>query len=352
LGAGSDVIALSMTHNEIVNWSDGPYIAALQKELPFSYLEIPTGAHDPLSDLEKYLVALDGPWISFGHSSSFIGKSTLAQEGCSIVLNGHGGDEIVSYGIGRLNELAMASQWWTLWQETRFVAPLYDASRWTIFSPYLDHIKPVRKIRNFLKALFKLPKTSVHSPSLITEHALRLVNERFGSTNVQPVFKHDHTERSLHIEGVTTPAFARAFEVMALASAEIGVESIFPFCCRDLVEFSISLPSETKLGGGFTRRIVREVLRNRVPDIIRTRLDKYDFGTAFAIGLTNRPRLADEIVEAYSGVLCELLVPEELQRLASQIQEKGKDVKREDILNIWRVLVAAKWLKIMVPLEE
>ena len=44
-----------------------------------------------------------------------------------------------------------------------------------------------------------------------------------------------------------------------------------------LVCFAFSLPTLSKIGGGYTKRILREAMRGVLPEVIRTRTDKIGF---------------------------------------------------------------------------
>jgi asparagine synthase (glutamine-hydrolysing) len=53
-----------------------------------------------------------------------------------------------------------------------------------------------------------------------------------------------------------------------------GVEIRMPFLDWRLVAFTFSLPWTSKLGGGFTKRIMRDALKGILPEEIRLRRDK------------------------------------------------------------------------------
>lgn len=61
-----------------------------------------------------------------------------------------------------------------------------------------------------------------------------------------------------------------------------GVEVRLPFLDWRLVCYCLSLPSESVLGGGFTKRILREAMRDRLPETIRTQPRKIPFKTPMA----------------------------------------------------------------------
>ena len=53
-----------------------------------------------------------------------------------------------------------------------------------------------------------------------------------------------------------------------------SVEVRMPFMDHRLVSFVFSLPLSSKLGGGYTKRILRDSMKGIVPDAILTRRDK------------------------------------------------------------------------------
>ena len=61
-----------------------------------------------------------------------------------------------------------------------------------------------------------------------------------------------------------------------------GVEVRAPFMDWRLMRFVFSLPSESKIGQGYTKRVLREAMRGTLPEIIRTRRSKFGFASPMA----------------------------------------------------------------------
>jgi asparagine synthase (glutamine-hydrolysing) len=70
------------------------------------------------------------------------------------------------------------------------------------------------------------------------------------------------------------PAILRMFDRASMAH---GVEIRNAFLDWRIVCYAFSLPDESKIGGGFSKRIVREAMRGIVPEAVRTRRDKIGF---------------------------------------------------------------------------
>lgn len=56
-----------------------------------------------------------------------------------------------------------------------------------------------------------------------------------------------------------------------------GVEGRSPFLDKDLVEYSIALKDELKIKGGYTKFILRDVMKGIMPEKVRLRVDKKGF---------------------------------------------------------------------------
>lgn len=74
----------------------------------------------------------------------------------------------------------------------------------------------------------------------------------------------------------TLPTILRNFDRNSMAH---GVEIRSPFMDWRLVCFAFSLPWSAKVGGGFTKRILREAMRGVLPESIRTRATKVGFAS-------------------------------------------------------------------------
>jgi asparagine synthase (glutamine-hydrolysing) len=68
------------------------------------------------------------------------------------------------------------------------------------------------------------------------------------------------------------PTLLRNYDRYSMAS---GVEVRMPFLDHRIVSFCFSLPWTSKLGGGYTKRILRDAMKGIVPDKVRLRKDKF-----------------------------------------------------------------------------
>jgi asparagine synthase (glutamine-hydrolysing) len=120
-----------------------------------------------------------------------------------------------------------------------------------------------------------------------------------------------------------------------------SIESRVPFLDHRVVEFALGCPSGHKLGGGWTKRLLREGMKDVLPEDIRLRTDKMGFVTPEELWVRRdapgRFRQAfKEAVEASEGILTPAAVRKSEDILAG----------REPFsFYVWRIISFGRWLK-------
>jgi asparagine synthase (glutamine-hydrolysing) len=185
-----------------------------------------------------------------------------------VTLDGHGGDE------------ALGGYPWHV------TASLKDAL--SGFSPRraLQLLETMKKLELFPQEQFYWRSAQEVGRKWLDKH---LKKERTWLTQtpaefVSPAYEEDRLRikerdnlfRSLYMDFHFTqlPMNLRDFDRLSMAH---GVEVRSPFMDWRLVTFTFSLPSESKLSGGFTKRILRDALKGILPETIRQRTRKLGF---------------------------------------------------------------------------
>ncbi len=332
----------SKTFYNSPEWSDGEFLRQLHSAYPLEASELAYETHHPLLNMERQMRVLDGPTFAYGLSSSVALLEMAHDAGSTIVLNGHGGDEVVSYGSGRLNELAMAGQWLALWRQTGPVAGLHNAARSQIFARYLAHKPWLRPIAWRFGAKAVLEGQGL-TGSLVHRDLVSVLESN--RDNAKPAYNRiDHDERMIQEDALNSPLQPHALETIVLSSRSVGVETCMPFYDRDLAEFSLSLASHHKLDGGQTRAILRRAMAGRLPPRLLGRADKFDFYPSFLAALfadeeplrdwanPGNPQLADYVDAAW------------LEGFWRDLPEDPRLCSRPQIMAIWRVATLSMWL--------
>ncbi|MGZ6281299.1 MAG: asparagine synthetase B family protein, partial [Ktedonobacteraceae bacterium] len=120
-----------------------------------------------------------------------------------------------------------------------------------------------------------------------------------------------------------------------------SVESRVPFLDYRLVEYVLGLPDEFKLKDGVTKLVLREGMRDVLPECIRTRMDKLGFVTPEEVWLRDRAAAQfqvalDEAVIAAQGII------NNRARLLLDDMIAGK---RPFSFLAWRMISFGAWMK-------
>ncbi len=119
-----------------------------------------------------------------------------------------------------------------------------------------------------------------------------------------------------------------------------GVEARVPFLDHPLVEFAIAIGGEHKLVDGWTKWVLREAMKDRLPDKVRLRKDKLGFATPEAAWLKGpiRGPILDAI-EATRRKFPEHFLASGTKALASDML----DGRRPIDFTLWRIACFGIW---------
>ena len=340
--------ALAMSYAKTEGWTDGPCIDAVAKSYPLDVSTLPSDGFDPLADMPFWLDVLDGPYLAYGHAvSAQLWKQTQAL-GLSRMLSGHGGDEIVSYGLGRVNELAKAGRWGEVWKNAPAVSAMSGKGQLAVFSSYLRHNRAYRFVHDKLRAIARRVRTERKSQdaaplgSALLSEDLRASVIGLETEMAAPYQSANHTERSVHETFVGSALQSIALEVYALCGQAVGVRTRMPFYDQDLLEHCLRLPARYKLRDGYSRWVLRQAMSERMPDIVRRRRDKFDFAPSFIRGLVaDRERLL-RLTDPAHEAIASLVNPEAVNALRDKVRNEHA-LSSVEAFALWRIAVLRLW---------
>lgn len=348
----STIPCLSLTYHDTEGWNDSEHIARMEKFLGTKTLEFESDLHDPLSDMEHWLTVMDGPYFPPGHSVSFRLFPIMRDLGYTHVLSGHGGDEIVSYGLGRLNELAKAGKWRQLWREARGAAPLLYQRPTQVYYRYLTHINLIRRVQNKVRYTLNKNKKPVSPINDTLSPKLASIQTPCKNSNKPAWGRIDHNDRMLQNETLELPLQATVLEVIALCAEASDLKVSMPFFDLSLAELCLSLPSDWKLRNGKTRYIVRDAMKGNIPDSVRLRQDKFDFSRNFKAGLFKNPDRLLELTDPAHHNLSPFVNKDKLNNLRAKIKSGDLKIENLDAFFLWRVAVLSLWFGIETAWPE
>lgn len=122
-----------------------------------------------------------------------------------------------------------------------------------------------------------------------------------------------------------------------------GVEGRSPFLDKDLVEYSIALKDELKIKGGYTKFILREVMKGIMPEKVRLRVDKRGFSVPMDEWYRTEgfQKLVNEILESESFAKRGYFKPEEAKKLYERHLRGEVNVAKD----IWKWINLEMWFR-------
>lgn len=220
----------------------------------------------------------------------------MRRAGVVVSLDGHGADEMLG-GYGTYPQMAMRSLGWVrdpgrmldlmnTWQDMYVKGgpvgrpsrprlalandPLIRVPGLVGRSIYRKWLRPLAALirpssRDLLIEPWLLSATPNGGPKM--DAAEESAIDSLGPLNA-------HLYRDFH--RTVLPSILRNFDRCSMAH---GIEVRMPFMDWRLVAFAFSLPEQSKIGGGFAKRVLREAMRGMMPEELRTRKSKIGFNS-------------------------------------------------------------------------
>ena len=340
---GGAVRTLSLIDTAHPTLTERPYIDDVIAGGSFEVRFREVGGYDPFAGAQDALVRHAGPVVA----PNLLMMRPLygdARQG-AVLLDGHGGDEVVSKGVGRLHDLARAGRWLGLYRELKGVADLYGESAPTM-----------------LLSLYRAYGPGRHKLSVLVTGVQRLFGKNAAAEGgvdvLSPTFRSRSgidaaiaarwrpragTGREAEHAMLLGPQQPYALEVLDREAQDAGVEARCPFWDRGLIDYSMSLPPSAKLEGGWTRLILRRAMADVLPSKVLWRRDKHDFSSQLRDGLRRSPVVSPAALEDARADLSIYLDVDRVLALRARLDDPDKSLGGQGLQTLWRVGLWSIW---------
>lgn len=335
---------------------ESPYInAVLQAGAFISHKEL-IEDHAPLAGVEAMIEDQKGPIIAAGMTKSRQLYPIAARVGAKVVLDGHGGDEVVGYGSYRLIDMARKGQWFRMMPLVHTHGKLIGDSRlvtlldlYKTYGPKTRLARIIRKAGNRLvRVLHPTPPAQGPVWQRVLSEDIRTRTEliqRFNRLSVLPS-EALADEVAFNSWPILSSMMQSSFEALDKASAVAGTEARYPFFDTRLVTFCVGLPSSEKLRFGQTRSILRRALKGLLPDKVRLRQTKTSFHPEIIAGLVNHHNdVLAEMERDPHNILAPYINSVALHALIDQLRNNQSDFDGGDAMFLWRLCSFYLWRK-------
>ncbi|MBZ9809528.1 MULTISPECIES: lasso peptide isopeptide bond-forming cyclase [unclassified Mesorhizobium] len=333
-----------------------PFIDAVLEQERVDGTLIPVGNYAPFAEFERVLEEQEGTFLAPGLTLTRTVYRTAGANGVKVLLDGHGGDEVVSQGHGHLHELANAGRWLELWREIRSASNTYGDGMLGMYFQFLTIYGPawrVARLRHTAnRLLHRLRKPAQASQGgswrdLInadlagrTELIERVHRAGYKPPDVSA------SEALTHRWILSNGYVPHAFEVLDKAAANFGVEPRYPFWDKPLVEFCLGLPGKEKLSRGFGRYVLRRAMQGVLPAAVQWRRDKIDFTGNLVNGmLRNHRDLLEQVLGPDAGRIEPYINLPAVKAAYARLLSRPDRPAPLDVQYVWRSASLSLWLR-------
>lgn len=307
-------------------------VASNETKVPLQEINIdPTSCEWSIKDA---LYQVEDPYLTlpFPMLTTY---QAISRKGVKVTIDGHGADEL----LGGYGELSSAFRLSNRKQTAELVAIIESikSGKYHLNNKKLNINFIKYKLIEFLKFNLRKPKDIIKN--LFTGNSLDYLRYKLNySDQTHPKFKElDPLSQNLYENFHVTilPTLLRNYDRYSMAS---GVEIRMPFMDHRLVCYTFSLPWDSKVGGTFTKRIMRDALKGILPEKIRVRRDKIGW---------NAP-LHEWFQDSLRKEIEELIINEKLSKKtinAWKKFQKKSNPNFNDGQKIWRKLMPELWKK-------
>lgn len=346
----------SLVFDKGSSMDEKPFIDAVLDGSPLEPTLIAVGNYAPFAEFERILEEQEGTFLAPGLSLTRDLYRTAGAKGVKVLLDGHGGDEVVSQGHGHLHELANAGRWLELWRELRSAANTYGEGMLSLYFRFLTVYGPAWRIARMRAMAKRLGGKVRHRPSrgaraawagLVNPDLARRTDlaERFHRSGYMPAAV-SASETLTHRWLLSSGLVPHAFEVLDKAAANFGVEPRYPFWDKPLVEFCLALPGEEKLKDGFGRHVLRRAMQGVLPPAVQWRRDKIDFTANLVKGmLGNHRELLDRLLTSDSERIAPYVNLPEVNAVYERMLRQPEQATLPDVQHVWRSVSLSLWLR-------
>jgi asparagine synthase (glutamine-hydrolysing) len=237
-------------------------------------------------DILRTIQSMDGPMHAMAFYPIWKLYEFIRAKGVKVTLDGQGADEMMG-GYFETIKVAMLSA-------MKGFRPFWLRDVFKTYSNLgeSDYLSRKADARKELRSLIKRPLSLSRKwlRDMLHSHGSTSKDELEYSQPVPPGVSPLKADLYKQFFQVQLPTILQQFDRCSMAH---GVECRMPYMDYKIVEFVFSLPEVSVVGGGYTKRVLREAVRGLIPD--GTRLNKNKIGF-------NAP-----LVEWFAGPLRELM---------------------------------------------
>jgi asparagine synthase (glutamine-hydrolysing) len=346
--ASVHIKAVSAVYDKNPQCDERPWINAMASHCDIDVNLVHPEALDPLALAAVEPEYPDEPVFN-PQGSLHVAAAVRAREaGFVVLLDGHGGDDVVSHGLETLWDLGHSWRWIALIREARALK-----RRGTVDSRLVQLLRtwgltaalPAEIYGGWRALTGKARRSRAAGPPLTPEFSARVGSlQRLRETEREHV-RDPRIARRTHAEGLRGGLYPFTLALMDRAMAHQGVELRYPFLDRALVEFCVALPASQKLHDGWSRYVERRAGAGLVPDSVRWRVAKSNLGPVLSTSM--RGLAGTVLYDPSTHGSAPIASYVDMRRISEVVERFELVPTARDAWLLWRVAVVGRWLEQM-----
>jgi len=322
-------------------YGEKAYINEMLKDPKFTPNFITPTSYELMNELHKIIRHQDEPFTGASIFSQWQIMKTAKSKGIKVLLTGQGSDEILAgynkfypfYYADMIRHCDMGG----LLENMMKLGSGFGYNRWQAL-PEAVKVLASRAVPAGMKAGKK-------RAAFLDENFCR----QYGRRNAVRKQEFGGCLRQELYNSITVSPLPALLHFDDRNSMAHSVESRPPFLDHRLVEFAFSMPDSAKIKGGFTKYVLRESMKGRLPELIRTRRDKMGFVTP--MGEWFRKELKNEVLGLLSEERFKKRGIFDMNGVNNIIKEHNEG-KRDHAFTIWSWVNLELWFRMYIDAEN
>lgn len=328
--------------NHVKGYDESEYVASVVQKTGVTLHTVTPSFEKVIDHLEDIVWHQDEPFGSTSIIAQWDVYEKAREVGLTVMLDGQGADEYLagytSFQKTYFRELLVTFRWRKLAKSLKQYKKLYKNY---YYSPYKDLVEvavsrvvPQKWIAWFKTWLKHRTGKTVRS-DYMKNYKKRNDNKLYGYKKTSTSICNETIAEMMH---TSLPKLVHHQDRNAMAHS---IESRAPFLDYRLVEFVFNLPGDYKVNLGVTKYVMRNGLKDILPENIKNRMDKLGFATPEDVWIRENKTQFEERLSQACDVL-NTIVNKKLIMAAFQKQiEKRTPIDRI----FWCIICTAAWAK-------
>ncbi|MEX1047241.1 MAG: asparagine synthase-related protein [Actinomycetota bacterium] len=302
------------------------FLTDIKRQYGVEVIDMPSRASPPTATTREVVWATEHPAVETMWEGLSAFWSRAKNEGARVLITGHLGDQFV-FDRSYLVDLFDGLRWRDIYAHLREYPRWYTEADTTPLSRGFFR----QVVRDHLPAsllpVARRARAAIRPPTLdnpwYSDNFRRLASQPVSS----PPFVRSQFA-SAHAASIYAQARGRqimlALEWDNLAHSARGLDLCFPFADRDLISYLMSIPGEMSNYGGVPRMILREAMKDVIPNSVRNRRWKATYGRIMEDALhLDEPQLLSAAGDPRTAARLGFVDPGRVRRRLETAREAG-----------------------------